>query len=110
MVSITFESVPAGAAVLLDNIDTLMITPVTLDIAEGSHTYILRIAPRYEDISGQIHVIAGLSYTLIATMKETTITMQQAFNNSMVKIGWSSFVIGTLGLIILLLKQPKRGA
>jgi len=108
MVSITFESVPAGAAVFLDNEDTLMITPVTLDIGEGGHTYILRITPRYEDIAGQVTVIADLSYTLIATMKETTIAMQQAFNNSMVKIGWCSFFIGATSLIIGMLK--KRGA
>jgi len=108
MVSITFESVPTGAAVFLDNTDYGVITPVTFDIDEGSHTYILRIAPRYEDIAGQISVIAGLSYTLIATMKETTIAMQQAFNNSMVKIGWCSFFIGATSLIIGMLK--KRGA
>jgi len=107
MVSITFESVPAGAAVFLDNVDTLLITPVTLDVSEGVHTYILRIIPKYEDTIGQISVISGNSYTLVANLKETTATMQQTFYNSMVKIGWYSFVVGTLGLFISLLK-PKR--
>ena len=108
MVSITFESVPAGAAVFLDNTDYGVITPVTLDIDEGGHTYILRITPRYEDIAGQVTVIAGLSYTLIATMKETTIAMQKAFNDSMVRIGWYSFIVGATSLFIGMLK--KKGA
>jgi len=108
MVEVNFETVPAGAAVFLDNIDTGFITPVTLDITEGSHTYILRITPRYEDISGQISVLAGNAYTIIATLKETTIAMQQAFNDSMIKIGWCSFFVGATALFIGILK--KRGA
>ena len=108
MVEVNFETVPAGASVFVDNIDYDIITPTTLDLAEGPHTYILRIAPRYEDISGQISVLAGNSYTIIATLKETTIAMQQAFNDNMVKIGWYSFFVGATSLFIGMLK--KRGA
>jgi len=108
MVEVNFETVPAGAAVYVDNLDYDIITPVTLDIAEGSHTYILRITPRYEDITGQISVLAGNSYTIIATLKETTIAMQKAFNDSMVRIGWYSFIVGATSLFIGMLK--KKGA
>jgi len=108
MVEVNFETVPAGAAVYVDNLDYDVITPITLDLAEGPHTYILRITPRYEDISGQISVLAGNAYTIIATLKETTIAMQQAFNDNMVKIGWCSFFVGATALFIGIIK--KRGA
>ena len=107
MVEVNVETMPLGASVFVDNIDYDIITPTTLDLAEGPHTYILRIAPRYEDISGQISVLAGNSYTIIATLKETTIAMQQAFNDNMVKIGWYSFIIGASSLLVGLLKKKS---
>ncbi len=86
----------------------LKITPVTLDIAEGTHTYMLRLN-RYEDISGQISVVAGNIYTLEAVMKETTVAMQQQFNERLVQLGWAGLVVAAVGLLIGLLQSRRKG-
>jgi hypothetical protein len=108
MVSLTFQTTPAGAEVFLDSADTLKITPVTFDIAEGTHDYLLRL-DGYEDIGGVITVVAGNDYTLEVVMKETSVSMQQAFNNQMIQLGWAGLVVATVGIIIALMGRKKAG-
>jgi len=109
MVSLTFQTLPPGAVVFLDSADTGKITPVTLDIVEGIHTYMLRLN-RYEDVSGDVTVVAGYSYLLQAVMKETIIAMQQQFNEKLVQLGWAGVAIAAVGIFISLLTRSKRGA
>ena len=110
MVNLTFQTFPPGAVVYLDSADTGKITPVTLDVAEGLHTYMLRLN-RYEDLSGEITVITGFAYVLEAVMKETTIAMQQQFNEKFVQLGWAGVAVAAVGIFIsLLVSVKKRGA
>ncbi len=109
MVSIIFQTSPLGAEVFLDSANTLKITPVTLGIAEGAHTYMLRLN-RYEDINGQISVVAGNIYTLEAVMKETTIAMQQQFNERLVQLGWAGLAVAVVGIFLSLLQSRKKVA
>jgi hypothetical protein len=106
MVSLTFQTKPAGAVVFLDSADTLKITPVTFDIAEGIHDYVLRLN-RYEDVGGTITVIAGNDYTLEAVMKETSVSMQQQFNNQMMQLGWAGLAVAAVGILITLMRSRK---
>jgi len=107
MVSITFQTTPPGARVFMDSADTLNITPVTLDIVEGSHIYMLRLNG-YEDINGMVTIITGNNYVLEAIMKETSIQHTQALYKQMIGLGWASLVVASIGIIIRI--KQKRGA
>ncbi len=108
MVSLTFQTTPPGAEVYLDSADTLKITPVTFEIAEGTHDYLLRL-DGYEDLGGTITVVAGNDYILDAILKETSVSVQQQFNDRMVILGWAGLAITTVGLIIALVGRKRGG-
>lgn len=108
MVSLTFQTTPAGAEVYLDSADTLKITPVTFEIAEGTHDYLLRLRG-YEDFGGTITVVAGNSYNLEAVMQETSESVQQQFNEKMIQLGWAGVAIATAGIFIALIQGMKKG-
>jgi uncharacterized protein YjfI (DUF2170 family) len=107
MVELTFQTTPPGAEVFLDSADTLKITPVTFDIFEGTHDYLLRMN-RYEDLGGTITVVAGNSYILEAMMQETSVSTQQQFNEKMIQLGWAGVAIATIGIIIALMQSRKK--
>lgn len=109
MVNLTFQTSPPGAQIYLNSADTGKITPVTLDIAEGTHTYMIRLN-RYEDLSGEITVVAGFGYVLDAIMKETTIAMQQQFNEKLIQLGWAGVAVAAIGIFISLVASRKRSA
>ncbi len=108
MVSLTIQTTPPGAEVFLDSADTLKITPVTFEIAEGTHDYLLRL-DRYEDIGGKVTVVAGNSYTLDAMMQQTSVSVQQQFNDRMVMLGYAGLAVAAVGLIIALVGRRKAG-
>jgi hypothetical protein len=107
MVNLTFQTTPPGVEVYLNSVDTLKITPVTFDVAEGTHDYLLRL-DGHEDISGTITVVAGNSYTLDAVMVEIS-SMQQQFNKQMVTLGWVGLAVAAVGIFIALFQGRKRG-
>lgn len=107
MVSLTFQTTPAGAEVYLDSADTLKITPVTFEIAEGTHDYLLRLNG-HEDLGGKITVVAGNSYLLEAVMKETLESVQQAFNSQMIQLGWAGLAVAAVGILIALIQSRKK--
>lgn len=109
MVSVTFQTTPQGAEVFLDSADTLKITSVTLDIAEGPHTYMLRLAG-YEDIIRDFTVAAGYSYLLEATMTETTTAEQLKLNEKLVQLGWAGLAIATAGILVALMQVRKKAS
>ncbi len=111
MVSIIFQTSPPGAGVYLDSMDTLKITPVTIDIDEGDHTYMLRLTG-YQDIAGQFTVTAGNSYVLNAVMQSTDVSMQQQFNENLVQLGWAGVAVAAVGIVISLIisMRSKKGA
>ena len=107
MVSLTFQTSPPGAEVFLDSADTLKITPVTFEIAEGTHDYLLRLNG-HEDLGGMITVVAGNSYILEAVMKETSVSMQQQFNSQMIQLGWAGLAVAAVGIFIALMQGRKK--
>lgn len=108
MVSLTFQTAPPGAEVYLDSADTLKITPVTFEIAEGTHDYLLRL-DGYEDIGGNVTVVAGNSYILNAVMQETSVSVQEQFNDRMVMLGYAGLAIAVVGILIALVGRKKAG-
>ncbi len=107
MVSLTFQTTPPGAEVYLDSADTLKITPVTFDIAEGTHDYLLRL-DGYEDIGDTVTLVAGNDYILNVVLKETSVSMQQQFDDRMVMLGWAGLAVVTIGLFIALIQGRKK--
>jgi hypothetical protein len=107
MVSLTFRTTPPGADVFLDSADTLKITPAIVDVAEGTHNYLLRLNG-CEDISGTITIVAGNSYTIDAVMVEIS-SMQQQFNKQMVQLGWAGLALAAVGIFIALMQGGKKG-
>ena len=99
MVSLTFQTSPPGAEVFLDSADTLKITPVTFEIAEGTHDYLLRL-DGFEDIGGVVNLVAGSDYILNAIMQETSVSVQQEFNDRMVMLGYAGLAVAAVGIFI----------
>ena len=108
MVSLTFQTTPPGAEVYLDSADTLKITPVTFEIAEGTHDYLLRL-DGYEDLGGKVTLVAGSDYILDAIMQETSVSVHQQFNDRMVMMGWAGLAIAAVGIFITLMGRKKTG-
>lgn len=108
MVSLTFQTIPAGAGVFIDSADTLKITPVTFEIAEGTHDYLLRLRG-YDDLGGMITVVVGNNYTLEAVMKETLESVQQQFNSQMIQLGWAGLAVAVMGILIALVGRRRAG-
>ena len=106
MVSLTFQTTPPGAEVYLDSADTLKITPVTFEIAEGTHDYLLRL-DGFEDIGGTVTLVAGNDYILDAVLKETSVSTQQQFNKQMVQLGWVGLAVAAVGILIALMGRKK---
>lgn len=106
MVSLTFETTPVGAEVFLDSADTLKITPVTFEIAEGTHDYLLRL-DGYEDIGGTVTLVVGNDYILSSIMQETSVSTQQQFNDRMVMLGYAGLAVAIAGIIIALVGRKK---
>ena len=61
--SISFNSVPDGAEIIIDGVDQLIATPAMITQITGMHDYILRKAG-YNDYSGVITVSAGQIVTV----------------------------------------------
>ena len=69
--NITFNTIPIGAKIFLDNVDTGLITPYTItNILEGTHSYILRLAD-YHDYSGSTTVVGGETTSITTTLLPT---------------------------------------
>ncbi len=108
MVSLTFQTTPPGAEVYLDSADTLKITPVTFEIAEGTHDYLLRL-DGFEDIGGKVTVVVGSDYTIEVVLKETSVSMQQQFNDRMVMLGYAGLAVAAVGILIALVGRKTGG-
>lgn len=64
--SLTISSVPSGARIYIDNIDSGYVTSATVsNIAQGSHTYKL-ILTGYKDATGTFNITAGETTTVSA--------------------------------------------
>ena len=106
MVSLTFQTTPPGAEVFLDSADTLKITPVTFEITEGTHDYLLRLE-EYEDLGGKVTLVAGSDYILDAIMQETSVSVQQQFNDRMVMLGYAGLAVAAVGILVALMGRKK---
>jgi len=106
MVSLTFQTTPPGAEVYLDSADTLKITPVTFEISEGTHDYLLRLE-EYEDLGGKVTLVAGSDYILDAIMQETSVSVQQQFNDRMVMLGYAGLAVAAVGILVALMGRKK---
>lgn len=66
------SSIPAGARVFIDGVDTQKITPATItNLASGEHTFRLAL-PGYSDASGKFMIEAGQTTPVSVTLNKTT--------------------------------------
>lgn len=61
-------SIPSGAEVFVDNIDTQHVTPAVINIPTGSHTYRLSLGG-YQDKNDTFTIAAGQTTTVVATLE-----------------------------------------
>ncbi len=65
---------------------------------------------RYQDLNGQFELTAGNSYVLNAVMQSTDVSMQQAFNEKLVQLGWAGVAVAAIGIFISLMQARKKAA
>jgi hypothetical protein len=62
---LSIDSIPPGAAIWLDGIDTGFVTPIFMtNITEGSHTILLKRSG-YPEVSGTVTVVSGQTVTYL---------------------------------------------
>ncbi len=83
-------SVPEGAKIFLDGVDTLLITPNTFTINSGIHNYRLSLNS-YLDISGTIDVIEAQQTNLV-------ITLPDDFYNKLITISVAALGLSALSM------------
>lgn len=106
MSNVQVNSIPNGALVYIDYIDTLQLTPALLTLTEGNHTYLLRL-PGYVDITGTIEVVAGNSYIVNAVMQSSIDVKQLQFNASLVKLGYVGLAVSIVAILLSTIPRKK---
>jgi len=84
-------SVPEGAKIFLNGVDTLLITPNTFTLDAGIHTYRLSLNS-YMDISGTVEVIDNQQTTLV-------ITMPDDFYNKIIILATATLSVSILAML-----------
>jgi phage replication-related protein YjqB (UPF0714/DUF867 family) len=57
--NVSINSIPAGAEIFIDGVDTSQVTPATItNLTLGAHTYVVKLSC-YADYSGTVNILAG---------------------------------------------------
>jgi hypothetical protein len=107
LANIDIISMPSGAQVFIDSTDTGKITPVSLDILPGDHTYLLRMGG-YVDIMNPITILAGNYYILNAMMQNSLDVAAQKYYGDIIKLYTASLAVAVVALIPIIFRKEKK--
>lgn len=107
MVKLDVITIPPGATIFLDSLNTLKITPASVDVLPGQHTYLLRLEG-YADISGAFQAVSGYEYILNAVLQDLSQIEETKYSKQYAQVGWLTLGITIAGSVIGYLIYKKK--
>ncbi len=99
MVKLDVVTVPPGVTIFLDSLDTLRITPASVDVSPGHHTYLLRLEG-YADLPGEFDVASGYEYILNAVLQDLSKIEEIKYSKQYAQAGWIAIGLTIDGSVI----------
>ena len=106
MANIDITSTPPGANIYINSTDTFQVTPSSLDLLPGDHTYQLKLT-NYVDIIGNITITAGIYYILNVPLVNNLEEAAKNYYDNIIKLYAISIGIAVIALLPAIFRKSK---